>query len=141
MPPCFGLSILSANSQTSLPQSRTKKVSRSRSRKSGPTPERRRTWTMTSKPEPRRCYVYITLPGMTQAVTAGRYELTTSAVGSPIGRFVYGRTYLARNDSVEIDPVELRLASRLYETAILGGVFGALRDAAPDYWGRLVIDR
>jgi serine/threonine-protein kinase HipA len=96
---------------------------------------------MTSKPQPRRCYAYITLPGETKAVTAGRYELTTGAAGSPLGRFVYGRTYLARTDAVEIDPVELRLVSRQYETTMLGGVFGALRDAAPDYWGRLVIER
>ncbi|MFO1058015.1 MAG: HipA domain-containing protein [Dongiaceae bacterium] len=28
-----------------------------------------------------------------------------------------------------------------FETTRLGGVFGALRDAGPDYWGRLVIER
>ena len=96
---------------------------------------------MTSKGQPSRCYVYITLPGQTEPVTAGLYELTENAGGSAVGRFVYGRSYLARADAVEIDPVELRLAPRLYETTLLGGVFGALRDAAPDYWGRLVIDR
>ena len=96
---------------------------------------------MTSEPRPRRCYVYITLPGQTTAVTAGRYELAAGATGSALGRFVYGRSYLARASAIEIDPVELKLASRLYETTLLGGVFGALRDAAPDYWGRLVIDR
>jgi serine/threonine-protein kinase HipA len=96
---------------------------------------------MTSKLQPRRCYVYITLPGETKGVTAGRYELTVNADGTGLGQFVYGRSYLARPDGVEIDPVELRLVSRLYETTLLGGVFGALRDAAPDYWGRLVIER
>ncbi len=58
--------------------------------------------------------------------------------GTSVGRFVYGRRYLARPDAVEIDPVELKLAPRIYETAALGGVFGALRDASPDYWGRRV---
>ena len=96
---------------------------------------------MTSEPQPRRCYVYLTLPGETKAITAGRYEVTNDRAGLALGRFVYGRTYLARTDAVEIDPVELKLASRLYETTLLGGVFGALRDAAPDYWGRLVITR
>jgi serine/threonine-protein kinase HipA len=42
---------------------------------------------------------------------------------------------------VPIDPVELKLSSRSYTTTALGGVFGALRDASPDYWGRRVIQR
>jgi serine/threonine-protein kinase HipA len=29
----------------------------------------------------------------------------------------------------------------VYETTGLKGVFGALRDAGPDYWGRRVIER
>jgi serine/threonine-protein kinase HipA len=58
-----------------------------------------------------------------------------------LGRFVYGKSYLARHDAVPVDPVELKLAPRTYETAALGGVFGALRDAGPDHWGRRVIER
>ena len=96
---------------------------------------------MISKSQQHRCYVYITLPGGTAAVTAGRYELDVDRSGVPLGRFIYGKSYLARADAVEIDPVELKIAPRLYETALLNGVFGALRDAAPDYWGRLVIER
>jgi serine/threonine-protein kinase HipA len=96
---------------------------------------------MTSSPPPSECYVYITLPGETLPVTAGRFMLTTDPIGNPLGRFVYGRRYLARPDAVELDPVELRLADRTYETTTLRGAFGALRDASPDYWGRLVIER
>lgn len=96
---------------------------------------------MTSKHQPRRCYVYITLPGQTQPVTAGRYELRMDPQRPPVGRFLYGRSYLTRSDKVEIDPVELKLAPRLYETTQHDGVFGSLRDAAPDYWGRLVVER
>ena len=98
---------------------------------------------MTSKKnnQARRCFVYITLPGQTTAVTAGRYELQTNPERAPVGRFVYGKSYLARKDAVEIDPVELKLAARLYQTTQHDGVFGALRDAAPDYWGRLVVER
>jgi serine/threonine-protein kinase HipA len=91
--------------------------------------------------QPRRSYVYITLPGETAAVTAGRYELGVDRSGVPLGSFVYGKSYLARADAVAIDPVELKLVPRLYETTLLNGVFGALRDSAPDYWGRLVIER
>lgn len=99
---------------------------------------------MTSKKPAKQkklCYVYITLPGQTEAVTAGRYELATDSSGSALGRFVYGKSYLARPDAVEFDPVQLKLAPRQYETTLLRGVFGALRDAGPDYWGRLVIER
>jgi len=87
------------------------------------------------------CYVYITLPGETEAVTAGRFTLTVDRRGTSIGRFVYGRRYLERRDAVELDPVELRLARRVFETTALNGVFGALRDAGPDFWGRRVIER
>jgi serine/threonine-protein kinase HipA len=96
---------------------------------------------MTSKHQPRRCYVYITLPGQTKSVTAGRYELQMDPERPPVGRFLYGRSYLGRRDAVEIDPVELKIAERLYETTQHDGVFGSLRDAAPDYWGRLVVER
>jgi serine/threonine-protein kinase HipA len=74
-------------------------------------------------------------------VTAGRYELQTDPERAPVGRFVYGKSYLGRKDAVEIDPTELKLASRLYQTTQHDGVFGALRDSAPDYWGRLVVER
>ena len=87
------------------------------------------------------CYVYIVLPGDTEFVTAGRFVLNADRHGVPTGRFVYGRSYLARPNSVPIDPVELRLATETFETRRLNGIFGALRDAGPDYWGRLVIEK
>lgn len=91
--------------------------------------------------EAAECFVYLTLPNTTAPVTAGRFELSTDRRGTPLGRFVYGRKYLARTDAVPLDPVELKLAARTYETVALKGVFGALRDAGPDYWGRRVIER
>jgi serine/threonine-protein kinase HipA len=97
---------------------------------------------MTSEAAATDCFVYITLPGQTNAVTAGRFQLTADRSGTPVGRFVYGRRYLDRREAVEIDPVELKLArGTTYETTSLKGVFGALRDAGPDYWGRTVIER
>ena len=90
---------------------------------------------------PSECFVYITLPGQTEPVTAGRFALTMNRRGTPEGRFVYGRSYLERPNAVALDPVELKLSARIYTTAALGGVFGALRDASPDYWGRRVIQR
>lgn len=95
---------------------------------------------MTSE-APGECFVYITLPGETEPVTAGRLALSVDRRGVPEGRFVYGRSYLERPNAVALDPVELKLAPRSYATASMGGVFGALRDASPDYWGRRVIQR
>jgi len=90
---------------------------------------------------PTECFVYITLPGQTEPVTAGRFALTADRRGTPEGRFVYGRSYLERPNAVALDPVVLKLSPRTYAMAALGGVFGALRDASPDYWGRRVIQR
>ena len=94
-------------------------------------------WTMTSD---RECFVYIVLPGATEFTTAGRFRVTSREGGS-IGEFAYGRRYRERADAVEIDPVELRLSDRTYETVRMAGFFGAVRDAMPDSWGRRVIDR
>jgi serine/threonine-protein kinase HipA len=96
---------------------------------------------MTSNFSSSECYVYITLPGQIDPVTAGRFTLTMDRRGIPVGRFIYGKSYLSRSDAVSLDPVELKLTSQVYETVALKGVFGALRDAGPDYWGRKVIER
>lgn len=95
---------------------------------------------MTSE-TPGECFVYITLPGQAEPVTAGRFALSVDRRGTPEGRFVYGRSYLERPNAVPLDPVELKLSQRTYVTYALNGVFGALRDASPDYWGRRVIQR
>ena len=87
------------------------------------------------------CFVYITLPGETEFVTAGKFLLTKNRRGIPLGRFVYGQSYLERGNAVAIDPLELKLGNRTYEANLLKGVFGALRDASPDYWGRRVIEK
>jgi serine/threonine-protein kinase HipA len=54
---------------------------------------------------------------------------------------IYGRSYLARANAVPIDPIELGLSDKTYSTTRLKGVFGSLRDASPDYWGRRVIEK
>ena len=87
------------------------------------------------------CFVYITLPGEVAPITAGRFVLDKNRTGIPLGRFVYGRSYLENLRAVPIDPVELKLSRNTYETVRLNGVFGALRDASPDFWGRRVIEK
>lgn len=86
-------------------------------------------------------FVYLMLPGTTEFVISGRFVLATDRADVPFGRFVYGRSYLGRSDAVPIDPVELPLSDQTYETTRLKGLFGALRDAGPDYWGRRIIEK
>ena len=87
------------------------------------------------------CYVYIVLPGETEPVTAGKFVISKTNTGESVGRFVYGKTYLARQDAVAIDPIELLLSDKVYETGLMGGMFGAFRDSSPDLWGRILIER
>jgi len=87
------------------------------------------------------CYVYLVLPGETGFVTAGRFEQTVDQYRIPVGRFVYAKSYLERTNAVAIDPVELKLTQQVFETRRLDGMFGALRDASPDHWGRRVIEK
>ena len=76
---------------------------------------------------------------------AGRLSLTQEreVVAS---RFAYGTRYIERPDAFEIDPVSLSLTDRL---RVRGAElfparqltqFGGIRDAAPDAWGRRVIE-
>lgn len=96
---------------------------------------------MTSRTSSTECFVYITLPGQVSATTAGKFVLTKNSRDDALGQFVYRAKYLDDPHAVEIDPVELKLSRRTYETVRLKGVFGALRDAGPDSWGRRVIEK
>ena len=88
----------------------------------------------------RRVYVYLQLPQSLEVVTAGLYELDfPQAV--PTGTFVYNPAYLARTDAVPLDPYELPLTPRRARTVKLKGIFGPLRDASPDAWGRRIIEK
>jgi len=96
---------------------------------------------MSSSDSATECYVYITLPGETSFITAAKFALSRNRRGVSAGRLVYGRSYLARENALPIDPIELQLSDRTYSTTRLKGVFGALRDASPDHWGRRVIEK
>jgi serine/threonine-protein kinase HipA len=83
----------------------------------------------------RKAYVFIYLPGETTAVPAGVF---THYPDDRIGRFAYGRRYLGRANALPADPVALPLGGTSRDVAA-GGLYGAFRDASPDYWGRLVM--
>lgn len=83
-----------------------------------------------------KCFVWRWLPGATEPVVAG--ELRFEAKGRQT--FVYGRSYLERENAGPIYQPELPLRQGAHEP--VGGLdhFSCLRDAAPDAWGRRVIE-
>lgn len=83
-----------------------------------------------------RCYVWRWLPGATEPVVAG--ELRFDAKGRQ--SFVYGRSYLERGNAEPIYEPELPLRPGLHEPIDGLDHFSCLRDAAPDAWGRRVIE-
>ena len=93
------------------------------------------------KPEREECFVYIQLPGSAKVVTCGRFVQERRGSEAPVGRFIYSRNYRERRDAVPIDPDHLPLTADEKTAASDGGIFGALRDASPDAWGRRIIER
>ena len=89
-------------------------------------------------------YVTIQLPGNEQAVPAGLLRLVEEGRNTLLSRFTYGRGYIRRKNAVAVDPVSLPLGANAErtDTQPIGGLalFGALRDATPDLWGRRVIE-
>ncbi len=88
--------------------------------------------------------VFIHLPGESHAVPAGRLTLVEEGVALRASRFAYGLRYLERANAVPVDPVAMPLdagrgGAELVPPAGLP-LFGAMRDAAPDAWGRRVIE-
>lgn len=88
--------------------------------------------------------VFIHLPGETEAVPAGRLTMIEQGLQVQASRFAYGRRYLQRANAVPVDPIALSLVEgrKGGELVPTGGLalFGALRDATPDAWGRRVIE-
>ncbi len=89
--------------------------------------------------------VFAYLPGCGDAVPAGRLTLLEDGLEAVGSTFGFGARYLKRPDAIPIDPVSLPLGSRpgtdrLYEPPARLPMFGAVRDAAPDHWGRRVIE-
>lgn len=79
-------------------------------------------------------------------VPAGLLTMTETGTEVLTSGFRYGTIYLDRPQAVEIDPVSLPIADRAAvrgkELRPIEGLtlFGGIRDAAPDAWGRRVIE-
>jgi len=89
---------------------------------------------MISDQRPREAYVWIWLPGETDPVVAGRIERDKD-----IFVFNYGQSYLDRKDAIPIYLPELPLGRGAIVPNPPLPMANALRDAAPDAWGRRVI--
>lgn len=79
-------------------------------------------------------------------VPCGQLLLTKEGPNVLASSFAYGLNYLRRADALDVDPVSLSLRDR---TEVMGkrllpanglALFGGIRDAAPDSWGRRVIE-
>ncbi len=93
-------------------------------------------WIMISE-----AYVTLVLPGQTTSTVVGR--LSIDQTGQDIqASFVYGQRYCQNPDAIPLDPLRLPLdPNQSYEASGLWGLLGIFRDASPDYWGRMVIEK
>ena len=89
-----------------------------------------------------QAYVYVYLEE--GPVPAGVLE-TIGSGREASARFRYGRKYLQRKDRLTLDPIQLPLpdddTDRDYFTPEDFVLFNGVRDAAPDGWGRHLMDR
>lgn len=88
--------------------------------------------------------VFIHLPGAPEATPAGRLSFVLAPSGELLtSQFQYGRNYRLRAKALDVDPIALSLASETEtprEPPNGLPLFGAIRDALPDAWGRRVIE-
>jgi serine/threonine-protein kinase HipA len=91
-----------------------------------------------------RLFVFAHLDG--EWAPCGQLTLTEDAEKLLASEFAYGLRYLERPNALEVDPVSLSISDK---SAVRGKVifppnnlpsFGGIRDAAPDAWGRRVIE-
>src|ERR1700680_3838418 len=91
-----------------------------------------------------KLYVFTFLD--TEWVPCGQLTLSEDGTKLSASTFAYGLRYLQRPGALEVDPVALSLR----DTDLVRGtalfppnnlpLFGGIRDAAPDAWGRRVIE-
>ncbi len=88
---------------------------------------------MSSDPR-RQAFVWVWLPGTSQPVVAGRLDEEGGEKS-----FVYGRSYLRRDDAISLYTPELPLVEERIRPLPGLDVPGCILDAHPDAWGQRVI--
>ncbi len=84
-------------------------------------------------------YVYLQRPDSGDWVTVGRYLFDADL---RIGKFRYAASYTEAGLSWSIDPVNLPFLPGMdFVAPRYGGLHDVLRDASPDAWGRLLLQR
>lgn len=81
-------------------------------------------------------FVWMWLPGATEPVVVGRLDAADTAID-----FVYGRSYLEREDAIALYLPELPLENGRIQPLDGMHVAGCIADAGPDAWGQRVILR
>lgn len=79
-------------------------------------------------------FTWTWLPDAVEPVVCGRIDLVDG-----INRFTYGKSYLARPNAIPVWLPELPLVDSVIVPEAPLVIAGALRDAAPDQWGRRVV--
>jgi serine/threonine-protein kinase HipA len=96
----------------------------------------------------RGAFVWVWLPGQAEPVVAGRIQVTRTSALGPVLSFTYGRSYLARGeDAISLFTPELPLRPGTFDPMDPPSpgrepvpLASCLRDAAPDAWGRRVLN-
>lgn len=76
-------------------------------------------------------FVYMFLDGKYQKCALLSYD-------GNVYTLAYGTQYLQRKNAIAIDPLNLPLYERNFESEI---IFGALKDSSPDRWGRYLLEK
>jgi serine/threonine-protein kinase HipA len=92
----------------------------------------------TNMPKRNEAYVFIHLDGKWLPCGYLTIEEDNRKIHST---FQYGKKYLQRENAISIDPVQLPLGHSLFRSVPKSPLFGGIRDAAPDGWGRHLLDR
>lgn len=89
---------------------------------------------MTISEPPREAFVWLWLPGASEPVVSGRLEVAGDLI-----EFVYGRSYLAREEAIPLFEPELPLRAGRIPPPSGMAIAGCISDAGPDAWGQRVV--
>ena len=97
---------------------------------------------MTPTTTSKALYVYLQRPDTGEWVTVGRYS---PGALPKTGQFRYAPSYLSQEPQWAIDPVNLPITSaamsKEFAAPRYGGLHDVLRDACPDAWGQLLLQK